>query len=72
MSDDERRALGGEVRIPSSLSEALEALKKDSEWAKKALGEEFFSFYLKIKEQEVEAESKKGEKERKQALVRTF
>ncbi len=64
--------MGDVVRVPSSLSEALEALKKDMDWAKKALGEEFVKFYLAIKEQEIETESKKGERERKESLLQTF
>lgn len=72
MSEEERKANGEVVRLPSSLSDGLEALKKDQEWADKALGKEFVSLYLQIKEFEIETESEKGEQERRAQLIQTF
>lgn len=72
MSEEQRKEAGMTVPIPSNLGDALVALEKDSEWAKKTLGENFVKFYLMVKKYEMEAESKKDETERKMAMVQIF
>ena len=49
LSEEQRTELGLTERIPATLKEALEAFKKDEQWAKGFLGEEMYDVYLKLK-----------------------
>ena len=58
--------------LPKSLTEALDALEADREWAEAALGRDIVKWYLLNKRHEVEHFSVMDEDVRKREMVKMF
>lgn len=72
LSDEQKQEFGLVERIPTTLKEALEALKKDEQWAKAFLGATMYEWHLTLREHEEQAEGKKDPVERRMAMLELF
>lgn len=71
ITEEERRQLGVERKLPRSLQESLKELEKD-EALLEALGRPFVADYLAIKKKEVEILGAMGEEERRIWLIERY
>ena len=72
LSDEQRKEFGLVEKIPTTLKEALGALKKEEQWAKGFLGATMYEWYLTLREYEEEVEGKKDPTERRMAMLEFF
>ena len=72
LSDEQRKEFGLVEKIPTTLKEALEALKKEEQWAKGFLGATMYQWHLTLREHEEQAEGKKDPAERRMAMLELF
>ena len=71
MNDPQRQALGVRTRVPTSLTESLEALQQDRD-LRHMMGEEMFYLYLRLKEKDNSAFNLLDDEERRQKFIKIY
>lgn len=72
LTEQQRKEFGMTEKLPTSLKDAIQEVKKDEKFWRGALGDTMYEAWLHIKEYEADTEGKKDEWERKRVLVDVF